>query len=460
MFYRVIVCAILLVFCCSCAQLNAPGTAITNVTLIDAVNGVRANQTVVFESDRISWVGPADKAPPSQTQVDGTGKFLIPGLWDMHVHLTYNNEMTSVMPASFLRYGVTSVRDTGGLLEKVLPVVEDMRKPGTLAPRVFFSGPLLDGNYVVYDGVASPEIGVQNAKEAQAVANVARLKSAGASFIKIYEMVSPGVFKALTEAAQDHNLPIAAHVPLSMLASDAGPHVGSMEHLRNIELDCAENWKEMHAERLRALTNEEARSGGELRSFLHRSQRYRAMEALDEDRCRYVIEKLTSTIQVPTIGMNAITLYPIFERADWPAALANMPQSIQEAWQSVPSWMPADKSQWDTQFPTYVMTMVKTLHDAGVPIGAGTDTPIAHSIPGYSLLHELEVLTKAGLTPLEAIASATLVPATFFNLESTLGSIDVDKHADLVLLNANPLTDIANLHQISQVFARGIAVPR
>ena len=381
--------------CWSCAHLETSGTAITNVTTIDVVTGVRPNQTVVFDGDRIVYAGSANAAPRAGTQLDGTDKYLIPGLWDMHVHLTYDERLTQVMPASFLRYGITSVRDTGGLLENILPVVEELRKPGALAPRVFFSGPLLDGRYVVYDGVASPEIGIQNSQVAQAVANVSKLKAAGADFIKIYEMVSPEVFAALTQAAEEHNLPIAAHVPLSMLASEAGPLVGSMEHLRNIELDCAQSWKKMHAERLEALTNKEDKTGGSLRSFLHRSQRYRAVETLDEDRCRYVIQKLVGTIQVPTIGLNTISLYPIFERADWPDALATMPPVIQQAWQTVPSWMPADRTLWDTRFPTFVMNMVRDLHRAGVPIGAGTDTPIAHAIPGYSLLHELEVLAKA-----------------------------------------------------------------
>ena len=106
------------------------------------------------------------------------------------------------------------------------------------------------------------------------------------------------------------------------------------------------------------------------------------------------------------------------------------------------------------------MNMVRDLHRAGVPIGAGTDTPIAHAIPGYSLLHELEVLTKAGLSPMEAIASATIVPASFFNQEDHMGSIEVNKQADFVLLNADPLADIANLHHISQVIVRGLMVPR
>jgi hypothetical protein len=126
------------------------GTAITNVTVIDAVNGVRENQTVVFDGDEIIAIRSADEAVSAQTIIDATGKYLIPGLWDFHVHLTYDDRFIETMPALFLSYGITSVRDTGGLMQKVLPVVELMRAENAIAPRVFFAGPLLDGRFVVY----------------------------------------------------------------------------------------------------------------------------------------------------------------------------------------------------------------------------------------------------------------------------------------------------------------------
>lgn len=168
------------------------------------------------------------------------------------------------MPKLFLSHGITSVRDTGGLIEKLEPVIQKMRAPDTLAPRVFFSGPLLDGEFVVYDGDSRPEIGIQNSTVAMAEANVAELKAAGVDFIKIYEMVSPQVFEALVQAGRNHGLPIAAHVPLSMLASEAGPKVDSMEHLRNVELDRARNADELHRERLAILSEHQEGPGAEV----------------------------------------------------------------------------------------------------------------------------------------------------------------------------------------------------
>jgi hypothetical protein len=152
--------------------------AITNVTVIDAKNGLRERQTVVFEKDRIiSVAATTNNSLDVNKIIDGTGKFLIPGLWDMHVHLTYDDAFTEDMPSLFLSYGITSVRDTGGLINKLRPVIEKMRTPDALAPRVFFSGPLLDGKFVVYDGGLVPEIGTQNATVEMANEKIEILKN-------------------------------------------------------------------------------------------------------------------------------------------------------------------------------------------------------------------------------------------------------------------------------------------
>ncbi len=450
----------LLLGACTGDSAAGTGTAIRDVTVIDAVSGVRENQTVIFDGDAITWVGPADDAPPARATIDGAGKYLIPGLWDMHVHLTSDERFTGIMPASFLRYGVTSVRDTGGLLRKLVPAVDAMRNSGQPSPRVFFSGPLLDGEFVVYDGISGPEVGTPILSPEQAAASVAEIKAAGASFIKIYEMVSPDVFDALVAAASEHDMPIAAHVPLSMQASDAGPAVDSMEHLRNVEIDCTADSDALLSVRRKRLENPDGLGGMALRASLHDLQRIPAIQALDEDRCAYVLSRLANTIQVPTLGLNTIAVNPVFDREDWAQALLAMPVAIREEWQQPPSWLPADRQDWDTTFGTYSLAMVARMHRAGIPIGAGTDTPLAHAIPGFSLLYELELLVAAGLTPLEALGAATVEPAAFFSLLEEMGSVDAGKRADLVLLNTNPTIDIRNLQDISLVISKGSPVPR
>ena len=401
------------------------GIAISNVTVIDAVSGERPEQTVLIDGDRIVLVGPADSIYFSGAYevIDGTGKFLIPGLWDMHVHLTFDERFTSTMPEMFIRYGITSVRDTGGLMEKMAPVVERMRAEGAVAPRVFFSGPLLDGTTVVYDGIDAPEIGVPNPEAGTARSRVAELKSQGVDFIKIYEMVSPEVFAALVEAAGTHGLPIAAHVPLSMRASTAGPHVNSMEHLRNVELDCAANSDGLLETRRQQLSAGEESSGMKLRTFLHSLQRRAAIAAFDEAQCAEVLGTLQNTIQVPTARLNALSMFPPFQRDDWPDALAGIPQAVREEWSGPSPWVSRDPAQRDLTVAQYTLDMIARMHEAGVPVGAGTDTPIALAIPGHSLHSELEVLVAAGMTPLEALGAATVQPAKFFSLEGEMGAI-------------------------------------
>ena len=450
---------VLLLVSCSASDTqhdtSSASIAIEHVTIIDAKNGLQEDMTVIFEADEIRHVSPSPSAPAASKTIDGTGKFLIPGLWDMHVHLTYDDRFTGTMPATFLSYGITSVRDTGGLLSKIIPVVEEMRKPGAIAPRVYFSGPLLDGEHVVYDGNSRPEIGVRNEDVARARQNVQALKARGADFIKIYELVSPAVFATLVEEANSLNMPIASHVPLSMTASTAGPHVGSMEHLRNVELDCANNHAELHRARLQALLDYVPGSGHELRSSLHNSQRIPAVEAFNEERCAAVLSALKSTTQVPTLRLNAMALIPPFERSDWQAALQDMAPEVQSEWLTPPSWFEPDMAKREVRFQKYSIEMVGRMHKAGVPIGAGTDTPIGMAIPGYSLHNELAFLVRAGLTPLEALKSATIRPAEFLNLENKMGTIEVGKVADLVLLSANPLEDIGNTRKIELVISKG-----
>lgn len=434
--------------------------AISNVTVIDAVSGERPGQTVLIEGDRIMAVGSSNSILFSAAEhIDGTGKFLIPGLWDMHVHLTFDERFTPIMPEMFIRWGITSVRDTGGLMDKLTPVVERMRAEGAIAPRVFFSGPLLDGAAVVYDGVSAPEIGVTNPDEAVARLRVAELNTEGVDFIKIYEMVSPQVFAALVEAAGIHGLPIAAHVPLSMRASTAGPRVNSMEHLRNVELDCAGNSDMLLETRRQRLLSDADRPGMALRTFLHEMQRLDAAAALDEARCAEVLATLRSTIQVPTARLNALSIFPVFEREDFAGALADLPPAVRAEWSGPSPWVSRDPSQRDLRYAQFSLDMIARMHGAGVPIGAGTDTPIALAIPGYSLHNELEVLVAAGLTPLDALAAATVQPAKFFSLEEEMGVIAPGMRADLVLLDASPLADIRNTRTIHRVIARGRLMP-
>lgn len=449
--------AVLLSACDAKAPEPQADLRITGVTVIDAERGRRDNQTVLIRGEQIIAAGSGDDRSATRT-VDGTGKFLIPGLWDMHVHITYVPELTPMMADLFLDYGITSVRDTGALLHEIQPEIETWRAEGAVAPSIYFSGPLLDGALVVYDGDGRSEIGIANPTPDAARQNIARLQSAGVDFVKIYELVSPDVFAAMVQAARAAGLPIASHVPLALLAGDAGPQVDSMEHLRNIEMACADNANELLAQRRARIEQPGTDSGAALRAELHRAHRSPARARADEQTCNDVMAALSDTIQVPTLRLNTVGLYPPQARTDWMTHLAKLPQQTQDAWLAFAENFPAPGSDALTelqQFSQWSLDLIGKLHAAGVPVGAGTDTPIGSAIPGYSLHTELERLVQAGLTPLDALAAATVRPPEFFDMADTIGQVKAGHVADLLLLNADPLADIRNTREISAVISRG-----
>lgn len=451
--------------CMQSVPAEEPGSAdvaIEGVTIVDAVSGLRPEQRVVTRGDRIVWVGAAGQGGPVAAQViDGRGRFLIPGLWDAHVHFLYEPELTDAMARLFLAYGITSVRDTGGDLAALTALRARYAASGEPAPRVFVSGPLLDGAKVVYDGATpeQPQLGTSVPTAEAARAAVQGLASGGADFIKIYELVSPEVFDALVAEAERLRLPIAAHVPLSLPADVAGPRVDSLEHLRNLELACAGSWESLLAERRAALAAATDERGYTLRRSLHESQRLPAIAAYDASRCARVLASLGGTMQVPTLRLNAFNRSRPDRDPHWQAAIRRLPGAVGARWRSAGRELEADEALRDMRFADWSLFLVGELHQLGVPIAAGTDTPIRLAVPGESLHRELELLVRAGLTTREALAAATVEPARFFSLESEMGAIAPGLRADLVLLAADPLADIRNTRRIEGVMSRGRWLP-
>lgn len=431
-------------------------TAIKNVTIIDAINGARENQTIVFNGDEILSIGLTSEVE-AELVIDGTGKFLIPGLWDMHVHLTAVDVFGGSYLPLMLSYGITSVRDTGALLENIVPMLEESEQGEIPMQRVYYSGPLLDGKFIVYDGSSlfRPDTGIANTIPEKAEITVAELKKSGVSFIKIYEMVEPEVFHALVDAAEKEGLPIAAHVPLSTRASEVGGRLDSMEHLRNVLIDCTDDAAEQVAVRREMLKNEQDQLGGDLRADIHREQRVKAMVNLNEEQCDITIQALMDTIQVPTLSLGNRFGGTIGEREDWLAAIERMPEPARSVWRDIGTAENKDPNSYRIAFAEAQRELVGRMYEAGITFGAGTDIPIPPSVPGHSLHLELEALVAAGLTPLDAIGAATLTPAKFFAMEQQMGSLDVGKRADMLLLSANPLEDIRHTQQIDSVVIQG-----
>lgn len=432
--------------------------AIEGVTVVDAVGGLQADLRVVIQGDRILWVGPTGTGGPEAARViDGRDRFLIPGLFDAHVHFLYDPALTEAMAELFLAWGVTSVRDTGGDLGRLVDLRQRLEASERPAPRLFLSGPLLDGQHVVYDGatVEQPKLGTRVGSPEQARTRVRELRSRGADFIKIYELVDPAVFDALVDEARQQGLPIASHVPLSLSADVAGPRVDSMEHLRNIELACAADWRERLETRRATIAAYQGERGFELRRSLHESQRLPAIAAHDPLRCAEVIASLRDTLQVPTLRLNAFNRSRPDRAAEWQAALAQLPPAVARKFRQTALTLDDDPVRRDMRFADWSLQLVGRMVRQDVPIAAGTDTPIRLAIPGESLHRELELLVESGLSTRQALAAATVEPARFFALEDLLGGIAPGMWADLVLLRGNPLEDIRNTRTIEGVVSRG-----
>ncbi|MFC3051027.1 amidohydrolase family protein [Kordiimonas pumila] len=439
---------------------------ITNVTIIDAINGIHENMTVTISGNKITNIVSSQSASTKTANqaIDGSGKYLIPGLWDMHVHLSFMPELEETIFPLFIANGVTSVRDTGGLIEKVLPYRDRSRREPETTPRVFISGPLLDGFPAVYDGNTPglAKIAISLKTPDDAIKAVDYLNQQGVDFVKAYEMLSPETFKALAKRARKYDLKVDGHIPLSMTAeqaADAG--MNSMEHLRNLQMACSFEEEALYKERQAILANTQNQTGAKLRSELHKLQHNRAINTPDEKKCNLIIQKLAEKHiwQIPTLGINTWSITGYYNDEEWRKTFIHLPEALQKEW-ATPLNISEEGKAKGAEMANWSFEMTQKLNKGNVGILAGTDTPLARLTPGYSLHMELELLVQAGLTPLEAIEAATIRPAAYFGLDNKIGTIEKGMIADLILLSANPLEKINNTQQIEMVIKNGHIMDR
>ncbi len=415
---------------------------ITDVNVIDVRTGeVRPDQVVVIERNRITTVGSkGTRYPRNAPTVNAKGGYLIPGLWDMHVHLVFGDWFPLAQEISlplFIANGVTSVRDMGSELETVQAFRNQIENGERLGPRILTSGPMLDGPKPRFPSslaIATPDDGRRA---------VDVLKRRGVDFIKLQSLIPADAVTAIAEEARKEELPFEGHVPDAVRAADmsaAGMH--SFEHLIGV----FEGSSPAEAEFLNG-TKTEAK-------FLSTYDPARA-EALA------AILAKNQTWQCPTLvwerGGNLIdvTDYSKDPRAKYvPAYWKDV--TWKKMSEDVKASFGTDDLATRRKFLDKELEVVQMLHKAGVPFLAGTDTPPGVFIfPGFSLHEELQRFVAAGFTPLEALQTATLNPARFFGMEDQLGTVAMGKMADLVLLDANPLADIANTQKIAAVIVNG-----
>ena len=436
---------------------------IENISTIDAENGLQEQMTVVIQENKIIRIAKTHELPLSDknTIIDGTGKYLIPGLWDAHVHFAFIEEMAPSMFDLFLGYGVTSVRDTGGRIEFVKDWKDKAESDPKNAPRVMIAGPLIDGTPNVYDGSSPtfPPLSVHVADIAETEAMVEQLDSIGVDLLKAYEMLTPEKFKTITKMAREKGLKVTGHVPLSMdviSASNAG--LNSIEHFRNLEMSVVSNWEELLAVRRELLKNKDQKTGGALRSSLHNLQRYDAIQRTDSLVLENVLNVLkeNDTWQIPTLALYRLFAYRGFEKPEYRKNFNSLAVEIQEQWETAIIAMEGTPMNPNSQnFSNWAMGIMGEMLKKEIRFMAGTDAPIGFQVPGISLHQELALFVQAGMTPLQALESATLLPAIYFNMQDRLGLIQENMIADLLILDANPLEDIENTKKINAVIKDG-----
>ena len=398
--------------------------AIVGATLIDGTGAAPvADSAVVIENGRIKAVGPRSKVkiPKDANVIDETGKFLLPGLWDMHAHF----EQVEWGPI-YLAAGVTTVRDCGNEFEFIAAVRDAIAQNRGLGPRLLLAG-IVDGNGPLALGVQrvdTPE---------QARQWVDRYHDAGFQQMKIYSSVKLEEVKAVADEAHRLGMTVTGHVPQGLDAFqtiEAGQD--QINHIHYI-VDI------MHAPFPKDMSRpDRMKASAELN--------------LDSPEAQKAITFLKDhhTVVDPTMA-----LFELFG-----ATTAKPPASFEPGIEKIAPELaqpltdvepPSERSEIGDKVFQKNIAVVGALHKAGIPIVAGTD----QAVPGYSLHREIELYVQAGFTPLEAIQAATIVPARAMHLEKDTGTVEKGKRGDLILINGDPLADIHNTRNVEYVITNG-----
>ena len=443
--------------------------AFTHVTVIDTHGGPSApDMTVITSGDHIIEVGKSAEArvPQGAQVIDGRGKFLMPGLWDMHVHMFLSGaDFGDTKPdlardlTLYLANGVTGVRDTGAARDYFAAYIESKRKglpPGGLrvAPRIVAAGQIIDGEPPYIRGAM---IAVKNADEARRAVDLD--KQQGADFIKVYSYLSRDAYFAIADEAKKQGLTLAGHVPYSINAgeaSDAGQK--SLEHADGLFIACS---SEEQAIRESILAKALRSHDSELAAYelYWIDEYYQPIKSYDEAKAAALFAKLArnGTYIDPTLIIARALIFEDEEKRTGDLSTRYWSPATREAWRKFMhevDWPAQDAMKAKAMY----VRLLQLMHDmqrAGVGLLSGTDGGVAFVVPGFSLHEELAIFVEAGLTPMEALQTSTLNPARYFHREKELGTVEKGKLADLVLLDADPLADIHNTQKINAVVANG-----
>lgn len=404
--------------------------AITHVTVIDMTGAPpRADQTVVVCDGRIAAVRPSSATPVPRGAkiVNGRGRFLIPGLWDMHVHLAKMGEIALPL---FIANGVTSVRDMGGDYRVVLPWRKEVEEGRRLGPHIKTAGPLLENAANVErmrrEGTIEPveRTRVPIATPEEAARAVDLVADLGADLVKVRTVATPEIFQALGAAAKRRGLSLAGH---RVATTDDMLRAGqrSIEHSYFPPLDS------ISAEARDAAFHKLAAGGiSVVPTFIN----WEGSLLIPNDRALAIVGDREGRLDSRRKYLSGYLI------KDWR-------EQIEERQQ-----YPFDAAK----FAPGMIRDLREMHRAGVQLMPGTDVAVALIYPGFSLHDELGLfVTKIGMSPMEALISATRLPAEWFGMAGAVGTVETGKTADLVLLEADPLKDIANARRVAGVMLAG-----
>jgi amidohydrolase family protein len=428
-----------------------------HVTVLDMTGAApRPDMAVMISGDRITGLAPSDgfRVPSDAQVIDAAGKFLIPGLWDMHVHWLHKDYVPL-----FIANGVTGIRIMWG--DSMHQQWRREIEQGTLrGPRMAISSPIVDGPTPIWPG----SIPVKDAAEGRQL--VIRMKQEGYDFIKVYSRIPREAYFAIADEAKKQGLPFAGHVPdaVSVIeASDAGQK--SIEHFTGVLTACSTREEELRKGR------EEAWSKGPSGQAVFNRASARPLNRLvldtfSPEKAKALFARFVQnhTWQCPTLVVqrNMAFIQDPAIRND--PRVKYMPPEIVSGWDPTGDFRLKDRTEEDVQLQQAAYRKLKELiapmRRAGVEFLAGTDVINPYCFPGFSLHDELALLVEAGLSPLEALQAATLNPARYLGKDKDLGTIEKGKLADLVLLDANPLDDINNTRKIDAVVFGGKLLPK
>ena len=439
--------------------------AISDVTVIDATGApAKPNMTVVITGDRITKIAKTgDLEIPKNSQViDGKGKFVTPGYWDMHVHTVIGRLPELYFPL-FIANGVTGVRDMAALDVGLLKQLQkDINEGRLIGPRIV-AGKMVDGPIPIWPGLP-----ISISDEASARQAVASVKDSGVDFIKVYSLIPRPAYFALADEAKKRGITFAGHVPFLVSAteaSDAGQK--SIEHLEGVLLACSAEEPELRKALEEAV--KAAKDESQIRTSLVRVLRQteiRAHETYSQEKAAALFKRFAAngTWQAPTLVVQRAVAFLNDSEFTNDPRLKYVRRGIRDQWTNKDDFRlknitPENSALYKRMFQQR-LEIIMAMHRARLKMLAASDALVWYVVPGFSLHDELELFVKAGLNPMEALQTATRNPAIYLGLIDTLGTVEQGKKADLVLLEANPLENISNTKRINAVIVNGKLIPR